>query len=120
MEHEPPLAVAKWGWRFHHLGIPTTLKKSNEKYLPEFGFYCSGFPDSPFGIKWMRFEENSPVHPLIQEMPHLAFVVDNLDKELEKHSFKVISPPNAPMNGVRVAMIEYDGVPIELMEFKTG
>lgn len=31
--------------------------------------------------------------------------------------FKILTYPNAPMDGVRVAMIEYDGAPIELMEF---
>lgn len=31
--------------------------------------------------------------------------------------FKILTYPNAPMDGVRVAMIEHDGAPIELMEF---
>ena len=22
-DHEPPLATDKWGWRYHHMGIPT-------------------------------------------------------------------------------------------------
>lgn len=117
MEHDLPQATAEWGWRFHHLGIPTTEVKANEKHLPHLGFYCSGFPDSPFGVEWMRFEADSPIHPLIQKIPHLAFEVDDLDNELNKHGFKVIAPPNVPMNGVRVAMIEYEGAPIELMEF---
>jgi len=118
-EHEPPRAMAEWGWRYHHLGIPTTLKGANETYLPEFGFYCSGFPESPFGVEWMRFDQDSPIHPLIQKVPHLAFEVDDLDEELKKHDFNIITPPNAPMYGVRVAMIEYDGAPIELMEFNS-
>lgn len=116
-DHELPEATKKWGWKYHHLGIPTTIKMPNERYLPQLKFYVSGFDTSPFGVEWMRFEEDSPVHELIQKVPHLAFVVDNLDAELEKHNFKILAPPNPPSEGVRVAMIEHNGAPIELMEF---
>lgn len=118
LDHELPVATVQWGWKFHHLGIPTTEKKPGEKYLPQFKFYVSGFPDNPFGVEWMRFEKDSPIHPLIQKIPHLAFEVDDLDKELAKYKFKIISPPNPPSKGVRVAMIEYDGAPVELIEFR--
>lgn len=67
LEHEPPEASEKWGWKYHHLGIPTTEKMPEEKYLPQFKFYHSGFPASPFGIEWMRFAKDSPIHPLIQK-----------------------------------------------------
>ncbi len=117
-EEELPLAVESWGWKYHHLGIPTTEKKPDEKYLPQFKFYVSGFYDSPFGVEWMRFENDSPVHPLIQQVPHLAFEVENLDFELETRKLKIITEPNPPMEGVRVAMIEHNGAPVELMEFK--
>jgi hypothetical protein len=66
----------------------------------------------------MRFEPDSPVHEIIQRIPHLAFEVDDLDAELQKHPFKVISPPGSPSGGVRTAMILDNGVPIELIEFR--
>lgn len=116
-EYELPEATEKWGWKYHHLGIPTQKKMPGEKYLPQFKFYHSGFPESPFGVEWMRFEKDSPVHPLIQQVAHLAFEVEDLDYELAKRSLKVISPPNPPMEGVRVAMIEHNGAPIELIQF---
>ena len=81
-ENEPPLAIKEWGWKYHHLGIPTQIKMPEEKYLPQFKFYISGFGESPFGVEWMRFEEDSPVHKLIQTVPHLAFEVKDLDFEL--------------------------------------
>lgn len=114
-EHEPPAAVARHGWRYHHCGIPTDEKRPGERYLPQFGMHVSGFPESEFGIEWMRFEEGSPVHPLIQRVPHLAFVVDDLDAALEGRA--VLTWPNAPSGGVRVAMIVENGAPVELMEF---
>ena len=56
-------------------------------------------------------------HALIQTVPHLAFIVQNLDFELATHKFNIITEPNQPSNGVRVAMIEHNEAPIELMEF---
>ncbi len=117
-EHELPQALVEWGWKYHHLGIPTNEKMPGEKYLPQFKFFHSGFPTSPFGVEWMRFEKDSPIHPLIQKVPHLAFEVENLDYELTTRNLKVITPPNPPMEGIRVAMIEHNGAPVELIEFE--
>jgi hypothetical protein len=116
-DYEPPEAVSIWGWKFHHIGIPTGEVMSGETYLPQHKFYFSGFGSSPFGIEWMRFEEDSPVLPLIRKVPHIAFEVNDLDAELLKHDFTIITPPNSPAVGVRVAMIEHNGAPVELIEF---
>jgi len=115
-EHEEPSAVARRGWRFHHCGIPSDEVREGERYLPRFGMYVSGFAESEFGIEWMRFEEGSPLHELIRRIPHLAFVVDDLDAALEGRA--VLTWPNAPSDGVRVAMIIENGAPVELMEFR--
>jgi len=117
-DHEQPLATGEWGWRYHHIGIPTNDPICNEKYYPQFKFFTSGFSDSPYGIEWMRFEKDSPIHELIKRVPHIAFEVDDLDMELSRHSFKVITAPNVLGAGVRVAMIEHNGAPIELIEFE--
>jgi hypothetical protein len=116
-DHELPEAIEKWGWKYHHTGIPTKRKMAGERYLPQFGFYVSGFSTSPFGIEWMRFETNSPIDKLIQTVPHIAFEVSDLDYELTNRDFKVITKPNPPTDGIRVAMIEHNGAPIELIEF---
>jgi len=118
LENELPEATEKWGWKYHHLGIPTKERMPNERYLPQFKFYVSGFGESPFGIEWMRFEDDSKIHKLIQTVPHLAFEVEDLDFELKTRDLKIITEPNPPMEGVRVAMIEHNGAPIELIEFK--
>lgn len=118
-EKDLPQCTVEWGWKYHHLGVPTTAVFPNERYLPQFKFYISGFDVSPFGVEWMRFEKDSPIHPLIQKVPHLAFVVTDLDWELKHRGFSVLTYPNAPMEGVRVAMIEHNGAPLELMEFTT-
>ncbi len=118
LEHELSEATESWGWKYHHLGIPTNIRMPNETYLPQFGFYVSGFSTSPFGVEWMRFEKDSPIHPLIQKVPHLAFEVEDLDFELKHRNVNIITEPNPPAEGIRVAMIEHNGAPIELIEFK--
>jgi hypothetical protein len=41
----------------------------------------------------------------------------DLDFELKNRDLKIITEPNWPADGIRVAMIEHNGVPIELIEF---
>lgn len=116
--HELPESIKEWGWKYHHLGIPTDKIMPDEVYLPQFKFYVSGFSSSPFGIEWMRFEKDSPIDKLIQTIPHIAFEVADLDYELANRNLKVITEPNSPGKGIRVAMIEHNGAPIELIEFE--
>lgn len=114
-DSEPPAATARWGWRFHHLGVPTDRPRPDECYLEEFGVHVSGFESSPYGIQWMRYEPDSPIHELIRSVPHLAFEVDDLEAALAGK--QVLTPPNSPSPGVLVAMIVDDGCPIELIQF---
>ncbi len=118
LDHELAECIEKWNWKYHHIGIPTTEHKTGEIYISHLKFYVSGFSTSPYGIEWMRFEKDSPIHPLVQKIAHIAFQVNDLDSELKKHAFNLLTPPNPPSEGVRVAMIEHNGAPIELIEFK--
>ena len=116
-ENKPPLALAKWGWEYHHLGIPTTKKIPNETYLETLKFAVSGFQESPFGIEWMRFDEDCPLPEIIRTVPHLAFRVDNLETAVRQAKCKLIVEPIEPAPGIRTVMIEREGAPIELIEF---
>jgi hypothetical protein len=116
-DHELPESIEQWGWKYHHLGIPTDKIMHNEKYLPKFKMFVSGFSTSTFGIEWMRYEKDSPIHPLIQTVPHIAFEVTDLDYKINNRDLKIITEPNPPSEGVRVAMIEHNRSPIELIEF---
>lgn len=114
-DDEPPEVTSRRGWRYHHLGIPTEVPRPGERYLEEYGMYVSGFERSPFGIEWMRFEEDSPVHELVRNVPHIAFAVPDLEEALE--GFELLSEIDSPSPGVRAAMILADGAPVELIEF---
>jgi hypothetical protein len=116
-DNELPLATKEWDWRYHHIGIPTSKTFYEERYLPQFKLSVGGFDSSPFGIEWMRYEDDSPFDEIIKTIPHIAFEVDDLDFELSRRKFKIITKPNSPGVGIRVAMIEHNGAPIELIEF---
>ena len=64
----------------------------------------------------MRFEPDSPVHPLIQSVPHIAFEVDYLESAIEGK--QILTEPNSPSEGVLVAMILDSGAPVELLQFR--
>lgn len=115
-EHDPPPAVTDWGWRYHHVSIPTDTPREGEVYLEKYRMYVSGFDTSPYGVEWMRFEPGSPISELIRTQPHVAFEVDDLERALEGKT--LIGDPSSPMEGVRVAMILHNGIPVELLEFK--
>ena len=115
-DHEPPAAVASLGWRYHHLGIPTTAPRPDEVYLPGLKIHVSGFESSPFGIEWMRYEPDCEVSELVRNVPHIAFEVDDLEAALAV--LGVTAEITSPSEGVRVAMIVDDGAPVELIEFR--
>ena len=116
-DHELPECIKKWGWKYHHIGIPTKKAMPGERYIPHLKLYVSGFSTSPFGVEWMRFDDDCPISELIKTLPHIAFEVDDIDKALKEHDFEVISEPGVPSEGVRAAMIKHNGAPIELIEF---
>ena len=111
----PPVAAQRWGWRYHHTGIPTLERKAGERYLPQFKMYVSGFAESPYGVEFMRFEAGSPLPELIRTVPHVAFEVDNIDEALVGK--EVLFQVTSPSPGIRSAMIIDNGSPIELIEF---
>ncbi|NQY05271.1 MAG: hypothetical protein HRT68_03445 [Flavobacteriaceae bacterium] len=116
-ENELAIAINKWGWKYHHMGIPTKEKRVGERYISHLKFYVSGFETSPFGIEWMRFEEDSPMPDIIKKVPHIAFEVEDIDKEICLHDLSVIVAPNSPAKNIRVAMIIHNDTPVELIQF---
>ena len=115
-DHEPPAAVSKGGMKFHHIGIPTSEKRSGEKYLSKYKFYVSGFESSEYGIEWMRFEEDSPISEIVKKIPHIAFEVEDLESVVRDK--EVISEICSPSIGVRTAMIIENGARVEFIEFE--
>ena len=72
--------------------------------------------DNPgkFRVQWHRFTHDSPLHPLLKTVPHVAFKVNRLSAAIEGE--EIILGPYEPIDGYRVAVINHAGVPIELIE----
>lgn len=104
--------------KYHHYGIPTTEKREDETLVEVggFKFYSTPFEKNKWHIQWHRFPEGHGLPELITQVPHIAFQVDDLDAELK--GSKVLFGPYSPLKGYRVAMIEEEGIPIELVETK--
>ncbi len=114
-ESEAPAAINEWGWKYHHMGVPTIEKMPGERYIPHLGMYVTGFDSSPYGIEWMRFDEDSIIDKLIQTVPHIAFEVEDIEQAIIGK--ELIGEPSFPSDGIKVAMIKHNGAPIELIEF---
>ena len=104
--------------KFHHYGIPTQDKREDETLVEvdQFKFYSTPFQGNSWNIQWHRFPEDHGLPELVTQVPHIAFQVDDLDKEIE--GANILFGPYTPLEGYRVAMIEEQGVPIELVETK--
>jgi len=113
---DPPSAIAERGWRYHHLGIPTTVPRAGEVYLPHLKIHVCGFETSPFGIEWMRFDPDCGISELVRTVPHIAFEVDDLEAALA--GLGATGEITSPSEGVRVAMIVDNGAPVELIEVR--
>jgi len=106
---------AHLNYRYHHMGIPVTEERPGEHYSSTFKMYTSGGEDpGGFRVQFHRFDPGSSLHPLIQSTPHVAFQVDDLEAAIEGEV--LLLDPYEPFEGFKVAIIEDDGVPIELVE----
>jgi hypothetical protein len=101
--------------KYHHLGIPTKTPHVGETYLEQFGVYCTDHNSNPFGIQWMRYDEDCTLPELVKTLPHVAFEVDDLAAALEGH--EILIEPNSPSEGVLVAFVVCNGAPVEFLEY---
>ena len=100
--------------QFHHVGVPSEKKRPNETYLADAKLYITDVAADPYAIEWLRFEADSPLPDVLKKTAHPAFKVDDLEAALKGK--KVLIPPFAPMEGVKVAFILHEGVPVEFMQ----
>ncbi len=101
--------------KYNHIGIPTSSSFEGEIDLPNLKMTVSDHENNPYGIQWQRYWENAPYPDLVKSVPHVAFEVDDLHKELKGK--KIIIEPNSPSDGLLVAFIEVNGAPVELMQY---
>ena len=100
--------------KINHFGIPTLEKQANEIYLEGMKLYVTDFAKSENKIEFLRFEPDSWLPDIIQQVAHIAYEVSDLEKELE--GANVIVEPIVG-DDMTMAFIVEEGIPIELMYF---
>ena len=103
---------------FDHIGLTTTEIQPKEMFVESTKVWVTNPAENPQMVEYLRYEHDSPVTGPMRELPHIAFRVDDLDKEIEGEEV-VLGPFNAT-DTVRVVFILKDGVIFEFMESSEG
>ena len=102
---------------FDHIGITTTVKQPNERYVAKTKVWVTDHQQHPYCVEWLRYEPDSPVPDLLRNTCHVAWRVDSIEKEAQ--GLKVILPPFASVPGHVVGFYQTpDGAIVELMEYE--
>ena len=95
--------------KFNHIGIPVTGSFDGEIDLPHLKMTVSDHENNAYVIQWQRYCKDAPYPELVKTVPHLAFVVHNLEGEISGKNVKI--EPNSPSIRFVVAFIEVDCAP---------
>ena len=101
------------GMTYYHLGIPTDQDMEWDAYLENLKLHIMEYENDPFGIEWMKFEEGSPMPEIIQKRPHVAFLVNDLEKAAQ--GFELLLPISSPRPGMSTMFIVHKGIGIEFV-----
>lgn len=82
-------------------------------YAPELKLWFSEYEKTEFRIEWIFFEEDCELHPLIQTMPHVGFIVEDLDQAIRRRT--ILLEPFL-YEGFKIVFIEDQGVPVEFLQ----
>ena len=99
---------------FDHVGIPTAQKQLEEMYVGQTKVWVTDPLRHPQRIEYLRFEPDSPVTGPVRELPHVAFRVDHLEREIE--GAEVLLGPFHATDTLRVVFVLKDGAVFEFME----
>ena len=104
------------GLQYNSCWIPAKDKPNGkqELHLADLRMYVVPHDHGLYRVGWVRYQEDAPYPPIVGQLPHLAFEVDDIAEAIAGK--KVIIKPNCPTPGLVVAFIEDDGAPIEFLE----
>ncbi|NLC32586.1 MAG: VOC family protein [Clostridiales bacterium] len=101
---------------FDHIGMTTTQKMPNERYVQRTKVWVTDPQLHPFKIEWLRYEEDSTVPDILRNSCHVAWHVDDI--AAESKGLKVILAPFSSVAGHVVGFFQTeDGAIVELMEY---
>jgi len=103
-------------YKFSHIGIPTTEEKDWDGFYEPGKIHYTDFNNDEFKVEWIKFDSDSPMPEMMQTMPHVAYLVDNMEDAIEGK--EILVETFSPGEGVRVSFIVHNGSPVEFMEIK--
>lgn len=105
--------------RFDHVGLVTEDRRDGETFVGATRVWVTSPRASAINVEWLRFEPDTPVTGPLRTEPHVAYRVDDLERELEGRT--VLAEPFDPTGRgddfLRVAFVEIDGAVVELMQY---
>ena len=104
-------------YKYDHFGVPIKQKRHGMIYFPEYKVWCSDYESDLYRIEWIFFEQESEMHPLVQIVSHVCFLVTNIGKAVLGK--KILMEPTH-YQGYQMAFIEEKGVPIEFIQPPTA
>ena len=100
---------------FHHIGLLTEEPHEGEIAYPSMKLWATNPDTSPNRAEWTRLAPDSLYRDTpFGKMPHVAFLVDDLDKRLDGK--QVVVGPIEVVEDFRVAYFMENGLLIEYME----
>ncbi|WP_366184013.1 hypothetical protein [Flavobacterium ovatum] len=103
-------------YAFSHIGIPTTEEKNWDGFYEPGKIHFTDFSKDEYGVEWVKFDADSPMPEMMRTIPHVAYLVDNMEEALEGK--EILVETFSPADGVRVAFIVHNGSPVEFMEVR--
>jgi hypothetical protein len=101
--------------RFHHVGVITDQVQPGEIYVAATRVHVTNPVVHPYRVEYLRFDSDSPVIGPVRNLPHIAFVVEDLEAEIAGE--QLLLGPFRAMEGLRVAFVLKDGAVFEFMQF---
>ncbi|WP_075590521.1 VOC family protein [Labilibacter marinus] len=101
-------------YKFSHVGIPTTEEKEWDGFYEPGKIHYTEFDKDEFNVEYIKCDEDSPMPDMFKTMPHVAYLVDDIDEALKGK--EILVETFSPGEGVRVAFIVHNGSPVEFME----
>lgn len=102
---------------FDHIGIPSTEKHMQERFVTATKTWVTDPHLHPFSVEWLRFERDTTAPEIIQNHPHIAYRVDDIVKEGE--GLEVLIAPFHSVAGHMVGFYKtHDGAIVELMMYE--
>lgn len=100
--------------KFHHIGIPTDKQRDGEIYSPDLKLHYDTGGDNPYGVLWIRYDDDGDHPETVRNQTYVAFEVDDIEDAIKNE--KVISHAKDVMPGLKSAVIEVLGAPVKFLQ----